>query len=81
MTAIDTAAPIADLGLSTRTCNTLVRADIRTVGKLADCHAWDLLDLRQFGEGAYREVVAALAKHDLELKPTPSDWPAPPKVE
>lgn len=78
---IDVSTPIADLGLSTRTRNALARSYITTVAELTARNGWDLLDLQQFGPGAYREVVAALAGHGLELKPAPCDWPPLPKVD
>lgn len=78
---INEASPIADLGLSTRTRNALARRYITTVGGLTARNGWELLDIPNFGRVAYREVVTALAKHGLELKPTPSDWPPLPKVE
>ncbi|MUN41466.1 DNA-directed RNA polymerase subunit alpha C-terminal domain-containing protein [Actinomadura litoris] len=60
--------PIALLNLSPRAYNALMREGIRTIGDLAACDAFDLLDIRNFGTKSLDDVHTALIQHGLALK-------------
>ncbi len=82
---IGLAAPVEALwpdgpagAMSVRTCNTLLRAGLKTVGGVAGCTRDDLLDIRHFGYGQLAEVrrvlsAAGLALQDREAREADSD--------
>lgn len=61
---------ITVLGFSARVRNGLHRGDIATVGDLLAHSGGELLDIPSFGTTMLDEVVAKLAEHGLELKPS-----------
>lgn len=61
---------ISDLDVSGRAVKALGRGGIRTVSQLVEQTAWDLTDLRGFGNECLRETVNALASMGLTLKPS-----------
>lgn len=59
---------IESLSLSARTINSLVKANIRTVGGLARKREDDLLDVEGLGPKAIQEVKRALSNYGITLK-------------
>jgi hypothetical protein len=71
--------PVDVFEFGPRVRNALRREHITTVGDLLACdHHW-LLDIRSFGVTMLDEVVQALAKHGLKLKPS-TPLPSPRRV-
>lgn len=64
------ATPIEDLNLSARAENSLKRAGITTVGQLLAMNPQDLMDIRNFGQKSYNELVERL----IYLKFVPEDF-------
>ncbi len=61
---------ISDLGLSTRTNNLLIRAEITEMDDLTNLSKSELLDIPGFGEKSYLEVRGKLENLNI----LPSDW-------
>ena len=61
---------ISDLGLSTRTNNLLIQAEITDLNDLTNLSKSELLDISGFGEKSYLEVREKLENLDI----LPSDW-------
>ena len=61
---------ISDLGLSTRTNNLLIQAEITDMNDLTNLSKSELLDISGFGEKSYLEVREKLENLDI----LPSDW-------
>ena len=61
---------ISDLGLSTRTNNLLIQADITDMNDLTNLSRSELLNISGFGEKSYLEVREKLENLDI----LPSDW-------
>ena len=59
---------VEDLELSSRTLNCLKRADINTVGGIMQTNKKALMQIRNFGEKSYRELVAILLELGLDHK-------------
>ncbi len=59
---------IESLSLSARTTNSLVKANIRTIGGLARKREDDLLDVEGLGPKAIQEVKRALSNYGITLK-------------
>ena len=59
---------IKDFPVGNRTYKALLRGGIRTVGDLCEVTAWDLRDIRGFGEECMNQTVNALASMGLSLK-------------
>ena len=59
---------IETLSLSARTVNSLVKANIRTIGGLARKREDDLLDVEGMGPKAIQEVKRALSNYGITLK-------------
>jgi len=57
--------PIESLGLSTRATNCLLDSNIRTIGRLREISARDLLSVKNLGRQTFHEIAAALA--DLQV--------------
>lgn len=70
---LDERDSIAELDLSVRAHNTLIRNCIRTIGDLAGHTAGDLTDFRDFGSAALAEVREKLASAGFALR---NDEPA-----
>lgn len=58
---------IKNVGFSTRTSNALYRNRIYIVGDLVQYTKKDLMKIRNFGAGGYKEVKKFLKEHDLQL--------------
>jgi DNA-directed RNA polymerase alpha subunit len=61
---------VANLALDNRTHRALERAGITTVAQLVDLDAWDLMDIRGFGQNCLVMVYSALGEWGLTLKPS-----------
>lgn len=61
---------VANLTLDNRTLKALEREGIRTVEELVAKDAWDLMDIRGFGQNCLVMVYSALAEWGLSLKPS-----------
>lgn len=61
---------ISDLGLSTRTNNLLIQAEITDINDLTNLSKSELLNISGFGEKSYLEVREKLENLDI----LPSDW-------
>ena len=59
---------VEDLELSSRTLNCLKRADINTVGGIMQTNKKALMQIRNFGEKSYRELVGILLELGLDHK-------------
>ena len=59
---------VEDLELSSRTLNCLKRADINTVGGIMQTNKKALMQIRNFGEKSYRELVSILLELGLDHK-------------
>ena len=59
---------VEDLELSSRTLNCLKRADINTVGVIMQTNKKALMQIRNFGEKSYRELVSILLELGLDHK-------------
>lgn len=59
---------VKDLGCGNRAANALDRAGIRTIGQLVSNDAYDLLDIRNFGQDCLIRVNDSLAEMGLALK-------------
>lgn len=59
---------VKDLGVGNRAANALDKAGIRTIGQLVQCDAYDLLDIRWFGQDCLIRVTDGLAEMGLALK-------------
>ena len=69
---------VEDLELSSRTLNCLKRADINTVGGIMQTNKKALMQIRNFGEKSYRELVGILLELGLDHKSGgPSQDPDP----
>ena len=59
---------VGDLELSSRTLNCLKRADINTVGGIMQTNKKALMQIRNFGEKSYRELLGILLELGLDHK-------------
>lgn len=59
---------IKDLGLSIRTSNTLLIADIKTVKDLCGKTKWELMGLPNLGAKSMKEIIDTLGIYGLSLK-------------
>ena len=59
---------VEDLELSSRTLNCLKRADINTVGGIMQTNKKALMQIRNFGEKSYRELLGILLELGLDHK-------------
>jgi DNA-directed RNA polymerase alpha subunit len=67
--------PVAELGLSRRAVNTLLRHGVNTVGQLIARSSDDLyLELHGLGEISLKEIEDALAGQGLSLSPQTSTF-------
>jgi DNA-directed RNA polymerase alpha subunit len=62
------ASPLAALGLSTRTVNSLEKGNVRTIRDLLGRTARDLKAIRNFGDAGLKEVQERLAANGLSLR-------------
>lgn len=60
--------PLKELGLSTRIHNALRRGGISTLGELTTLTEEQVLQVRNLGELSLKEIQAALAEHELDLR-------------
>lgn len=60
---------IRTLGLPPRPFNALMNAGIETVADLAKCSGAEIIRLSGMGRVSYGQITAALARHNLELRP------------
>lgn len=58
---------ILELGLSTKTANTLLRGGIRNVGQLVASSPKDLKKIRHFGDSSLKETLAKLSELNIEM--------------
>ena len=68
LSGIDSDTTIADLDLTTRTYNCLLRHGIYTVNQIARLSKAELLGIRNFGSQSYKEVLSVCDKLGIELK-------------
>lgn len=61
---------VTNLTLDNRTLKALEREGIRTVAELVARDAWDLMDIRGFGQNCLVMVYSALGEWGLSLKPS-----------
>lgn len=59
---------VKDLGCGNRAVNALDKASIQTIGQLIQNDAYDLLDIRWFGQDCLIRVTDSLAEMGLALK-------------
>lgn len=59
---------VKDLGCGNRAANALDKAGIQTIGQLIENDAYDLLDIRWFGQDCLIRVMDSLAEMGLALK-------------
>lgn len=60
--------PIIQLKLSSRTQNALIRNNIKTLQKLLNYSAFDLVKIHQLGKKSFKEIILCLHERNLCLK-------------
>jgi len=66
-TADDATTPVAELGISTRVCNTLASHNITTLKQLLAIPRERLLEIENLGEKSLKEIEQALARRGRRL--------------